>query len=554
MRAVLYGAAAAWLLLGCLAPCDAGPGLARDYYIASLPGTTAAQNDRYRHWAGHMIVDEASKSNLFFWLVATDHRQPKDKLVIWLNGGPGCSSMDGMFLEIGPYQIYDVNGTLEVRDNPYSWTQYANLLFVDQPVGVGYSYADPPAYMHTEEEVATEFYNFLVNFMAAFPEYLRSDLYFAGESFAGIYIPYIVNGILKKNEAGAKVQFNLKGVAIGNGWIDPQRQYNGYVPFAEKYGLIGGEYKASALRHQAECANMYEKYGPRIRYPSCESILDEIINFSRTGGQMCINMYDVRLRDTVPNGGCGLFDWPPRLDEMKRFLSREDVKGALHADRAPQRGSWSECDESVASALDRDKSAPSYVHLPKILANMPVLLFSGDKDLICNHMGTELMIDALEWGGATGFQNKSGRTDWSIDGVPTGTLQTERNLTYAVIFDASHMVAVDKPVAMLELINSFIGVPTGTSAAPSGAAQPCSGASGTQTATAPKTGSTTAKRYYVAGGVVLVVVCIFAAVAGYLFYRGRRKDEEDTEARGEWHQLTDDQEADTEAADGQSRK
>jgi carboxypeptidase D len=76
-----------------------------------------------------MVVDEASKSNLFFWLIATDHRLPKDKLVIWLNGGPGCSSMDGMFLEIGPFWIVDEKGQLVVKDNPYSWTQYANVLF-----------------------------------------------------------------------------------------------------------------------------------------------------------------------------------------------------------------------------------------------------------------------------------------------------------------------------------------------------------------------------------------------------------------------------------------
>lgn len=89
---------------------------------------------------------------------------------------------------------------------------------VDQPVGTGYSYADPPSYMHTETEIGSAFLNFMKNFMEAFPEYRRSEvsgdiwksvqanvnrfvqLYIAGESFAGIYIPYIANAAISWNE------------------------------------------------------------------------------------------------------------------------------------------------------------------------------------------------------------------------------------------------------------------------------------------------------------------------------------------------------------------
>lgn len=134
--------------------------------------------------------------------------------------------------------------------------------------------------MHTEDEIAKGFVSFLTNFMTAFPEYQRSELYIAGESFAGTYIPYIANAILDKNEKGGG-NFKLRGIAIGNGWMDPERQYQGYVPFAEKYGLIDGENKVRAKAREVDCAASYKNNGPRIKYGVCEVILDEIINYSR---------------------------------------------------------------------------------------------------------------------------------------------------------------------------------------------------------------------------------------------------------------------------------
>lgn len=169
------------------------------------------------------------------------------------------------------------------------------------------------------------------------------------------------------------------------------------------------------------------------------------------------------------------------------------MKKSLHVNFDRKPGSWAECDESVASALDGDKSKPAYVHLPRILKEIPVLLFSGDKDLICNHIGTEMMIDVLEWGGAKGFQNSSGTEAWLIDGQPTGTLHTERNLTYALIYNASHMVAVDNPNAMLVLLNNFIGI------SESAAASPANNSSAGQIVVVPQPQAPkTSRRYYIA--------------------------------------------------------
>ncbi len=249
-----------------------------------------------------------------------EERLNPERLIIWLNGGPGCSSMDGMFLEVGPFLVTkDSSGALHAAPNPYSWTKTAHVLFVDQPVGTGYSYATSGTRMHTEKEIASNFVSFLQEFLRIFPQYRRMDTYMTGESFAGVYIPYIASAVVESNRLGHD-SINLKGLAIGNGWIDPITQYEAYIPFGVQNGILSGSHKEDAETSLKVCKQQYAQ-SARIKTGACDSILDEIISQSKEGGQMCINVYDIRLRDTVPDGQCGLFDWPPRLHEMKAYLT-----------------------------------------------------------------------------------------------------------------------------------------------------------------------------------------------------------------------------------------
>ncbi len=89
---------------------------------------------------------------------------------------------------------------------------------------------------------------------------------------------------------------------------------------------------------------------------------------------------------------------------------------------------------------------------------MRIMLFSGDQDLICNHLGTEMLIDAMSWGGSKGFTSQHSKTSWIVDDYIAGYNQTERNLTYLLFHNASHMVAVDNPKATLDMINRFMNV------------------------------------------------------------------------------------------------
>jgi hypothetical protein len=128
-------------------------------------------------------ANKEAENQLFFWLARkSDKPVPKD-LVVFLNGGPGCSSLDGMFLEVGPFQAL---GQGKLVERPHSWVEHATLLFIEQPVGTGFSFtSNPAASPRNLEEVAAHLLTFLENFYAVFPEHHGANLYLAGESFAG---------------------------------------------------------------------------------------------------------------------------------------------------------------------------------------------------------------------------------------------------------------------------------------------------------------------------------------------------------------------------------
>lgn len=139
--------------------------------LSQLDGWQESRSDARRH----IEVDHENNGNLFFWHFQNQHIANRQRTVIWLNGGPGCSSMDGALMEVGPYRLKD-DHTLEI--NKGSWDEFANLLFVDQPVGTGFSYVNTDHYVHELEEMSAQFMVFLETFFEIFPEYQKDDVCF----------------------------------------------------------------------------------------------------------------------------------------------------------------------------------------------------------------------------------------------------------------------------------------------------------------------------------------------------------------------------------------
>lgn len=143
---------------------------AADYYVHSLPG---APDPLLKMYAGHIEVSPEHHGNLFFWFYKNRHIANRQRTVIWLNGGPGCSSMDGAMMEIGPYRVKE-DGSLRLNEG--SWDEFANVLFVDNPVGTGFSYVDGDSYVHELSDMANQMVAFLEKWFAIFPEYAHDDV------------------------------------------------------------------------------------------------------------------------------------------------------------------------------------------------------------------------------------------------------------------------------------------------------------------------------------------------------------------------------------------
>ncbi|KAI0881827.1 alpha/beta-hydrolase [Annulohypoxylon maeteangense] len=511
---------------------------ASDYYVHSLPGVP--KGDSIKMHAGHIEITPEHNGNLFFWHFQNQHIANRQRTVIWLNGGPGCSSEDGALMEIGPYRLKDENN---LEYNNGSWNEFANLLFVDNPVGTGYSYVNTDSYVHELDEMANQFVKFLEKWYKLFPEYEHDDIYIAGESFAGQHIPYIAKAILERNKL-PQTQFpwNLKGLLIGNGWVSPPEQYEAYLAFAYEKGIVakGSDASGKLEAQYRVCRKDLATSGNRVDNTACERVLQDILRLTQTrnskGEQECFNMYDVRLKDTYPS--CGM-NWPPDLTSVTPYLRKQEVVKALHINTNKVTG-WTECNGAVGNAFNTQTSKPSVDYLPDLLKEVNVLLFSGAEDLICNHLGTEAFISNMQWNGGKGFELSPGnwapRRDWTFEGEAAGFWQEARNLTYVLFYNSSHMVPFDYPRRTRDMLDRFMSVDISSiGGTPSksfldGEKLPDTTVGGAtnhtdsdQAAKDKEVSDAKWGAYQKSGEMVLAIVIVGAAVWGYIIWRGRRR-------------------------------
>ncbi|AGO10956.1 AaceriAFR549Wp [[Ashbya] aceris (nom. inval.)] len=405
--------------------------------------------------AGLMPLDEDEDGRaLFFWRMGEQcGKRCSDELIVWLNGGPGCSSMDGALMETGAFRVAE-DGKLYL--NSGSWHTRGTMLFLDQPVGTGFSRPGRDGRLRTElSELADDFILFMDRYYSVFPEDRRRKLVLAGESYAGQYIPYFADAVVRRNaERAPEERYNLENVLIGNGWVDPDLQSLSYVPFVRSRGLFGPETRnfQDILHDQEACQNAVN-HGPAkgFSHPECESILPKLLNsIPGPGGpaQQCINMYDIRLRDVFPS--CGM-NWPADLPNVHKFFGTPGVLEALHVDPEVA-GPWEECKSRVSQALTNAHSRPSVHLIPNLIeSGVKFVFFNGDQDVICNNMGVEMLIAELRWRGHTGFSNTTENYDWYHEDaerhtlVAAGVVKRDGPVTFISVFNASHMVPFDVP-------------------------------------------------------------------------------------------------------------
>lgn len=372
-----------------------------------------------------------------------------DPVVLWLNGGPGCSSLTGLFFELGPASI-DEN--IKIIQNPHSWNSNASVIFLDQPVNVGYSYSGEAV----SDTVAAgkDVYALLTLFFKQFPEYASQDFHIAGESYAGHYIPVFASEIL----AHKKRNINLQSLLIGNGLTDPLTQYEYYKPMACGEGGYPAVLDESSCRSMENalprCLSMVEScYSSESVWTCvpasiyCNNAL--LAPYQRTGQ----NVYDVRGKCEDNTGLCY-----KGLDYVSQWLNKESVREALGAEV----DDYDSCNMDINRnfLFHGDWMQPYHRLVPGLLEQLPVLIYAGDADFICNWLGNKAWADALEWPGhkeyAAATMEDLKIVDGESQGEKFGEVKSSGNFTFMRIFGAGHMVPLDQPESGIEFFNRWL--------------------------------------------------------------------------------------------------
>jgi len=330
----------------------------------------------------------------------------------------------------------------------YSWNSNASVIFLDQPVNVGYSYSGGS--VSNTVAAGKDVYALLTLFFKQFPEYSEQSFHISGESYAGHYIPVFASEILSHK----KRNINLQSVLIGNGLTDGLTQYPEYRPMACGDGGWPAVLDESACRSMdnalPRCLSLIENCYSSESVWSCVPASIYCNNamigpYQRTGQ----NVYDVR-KPCGSNSLC--YD---ELDWIQGFLNKKEVMKAVGAEVS----NYESCNFDINRnfLLGGDWMKPFHRVVPGILKEIPVLVYAGDADYICNWLGNKAWTEALEWPGQKGFKNAA-MEDFKIDGdgKKVGEVKSSGNFTFMRLHAGGHMVPYDQPEASLEMLNRWL--------------------------------------------------------------------------------------------------
>lgn len=417
--------------------------------ITSLPGQPHVD---FQQYAGYITVDEHQQRKLFYYFVQAETNSASKPLVIWLNGGPGCSSVGaGAFTENGPFKP-NGDGLLK---NDYSWNKEANMLYLESPAGVGFSYSANKSYYNlvNDEMTVRDNLAFLQNWLAKFPEYKKRDIFLTGESYAGHYVPQFANAILQSS-----LKLNLKGIAIGNPLLEFNTDFNSRGEYFWSHGLISDS-TYELLQKTCNYSQIRRQGQKGYLTPPCFLVNSHI---SSEIGRF-IDYYDVTLDVCLPSISQQAYVLTSmndqkvdvcQEDKTTNYLNRKDVQKALNAQLVGVT-QWKLCSTVVKYDMD-NLEVPTLPLLGTLTkAGVRVLVYSGDQDSVIPLIGTRLNVNNLakELGLNTTVPYKS----WLQDKQVGGWTQVYGDiLTFATIRGAAHEAPYSQPARSLALFSSFL--------------------------------------------------------------------------------------------------
>ncbi|KAK7046718.1 carboxypeptidase [Favolaschia claudopus] len=424
-----------------------------------------------KQYSGYFKIAEGK--HMFFWFFESRSSPSTDPLVLWMNGGPGDSSANGLLFELGPCSVSSEGRT--TVSNPHSWTNSANIIFLDQPVDVGFSYADPGFAVTNCADAAKDVYSFLQMFFEQFPQYAKLPFHVAGESFGGIYGPHVASVIWRANQALSlsssnnqrATKINLASVILANGITDPYIQ----IPSIVNY-VCDGPYPVHDDPNGPECTKL------RSSVSTCK-LLIKICNLYPTNfscghaSRYCrsrlfepsmksdLNWYDLRKK-------CNAADRPEhcykRTPWVETWMNSPKVKAALGVDSNRTFRSFN-MDMNREFNMRGEGVRNAAKLLPELVNDgVRLLVYAGQADMMANYMGNELWVENLETKFKPEFASAESQP-WSIPSSKQAVGQVRSaggeegrggNVAFVTVFEAGHMVAHDQPAVALHLFTKWI--------------------------------------------------------------------------------------------------
>ncbi|XP_022954553.1 serine carboxypeptidase-like 31 isoform X2 [Cucurbita moschata] len=388
----------------------------QDDLVTNLPGQPLVG---FRHFAGYVTVHQSHGRALFYWFYEAASHPDQKPLVLWLNGGPGCSSVGyGATQEIGPFIVdNDANG---LKLNDYSWNKEANMLFLESPIGVGFSYTNTTTdyYNLGDEFTANDAYTFLQNWFLKFPSYKNHTFYIAGESYAGM-VDYAWSHAVISDETHKIIRescdFNSNDTWSNNTCSDAVDELLSQYKEIDIYSL----YTSLCMANSASADG--------------NSMQTLMIKHSNTMMPRMMGGYD------------------PCLDGYaKTFYNRPDVQKALHVSDGHQLKNWSICNTTMFENWSDSKPSMIPIYKKLIAAGLRVWIYSGDTDGRVPVLSTRYSLSSL------GLPITKTWRPWYHEKQVSGWYQEYAGLTFATFRGAGHAVPCFKPSSSLAFFASFL--------------------------------------------------------------------------------------------------
>ncbi|CAA0828365.1 Serine carboxypeptidase-like 25 [Striga hermonthica] len=422
--------------------------------IVALPGQPKVA---FQQFSGYVTVNEVAGRALFYWLTEAVEQPLSKPLVIWLNGGPGCSSVAyGASEEIGPFRISKTSSGLYM--NKFSWNKLANLLFLETPAGVGFSYSNRSSDLLNTGDIRTakDSLQFLVRWLDRFPRYKNREIYLTGESYAGHYVPQLAREIVNYNTNSVH-KINLKGFMVGNAVTDNHYDNLGTVDFWWSHAMISDRTHKQLMstcnfqrqKESNECETIYyyamdQEFGNIDQYniyaPRCNN------------SDGSATRHDMRLPHRPSPIFRKLSGYDPCTEKYAEiYYNRLDVQKALHANisgRIPYK--WTACSETLNRNWNDTESSILPIYRELIAAGLRIWVFSGDVDAVVPVTATRYSLAQLK------LQTTIPWYPWYVNKQVGGWTEVYKGLTFATVRGAGHEVPMFKPRAAFQLFNSFL--------------------------------------------------------------------------------------------------